>query len=98
MSQSTVNQVRQILMNELGLSRDYVREQVDAIVRETIRKHLSSQQFNNLVQREVKAAIEAALKESYYDKEKLKAHAIGAIKTQVAKQLENDYEVILRKK
>ncbi len=38
---NTTNQVRQILMNELGLTREYVRSEVASIVEETTKKHLN---------------------------------------------------------
>ncbi len=40
--QTTTDQVRQVLMNEMGLSREVVREMVEKIVTETVDKHMSS--------------------------------------------------------
>lgn len=71
-------------MNELGLSRESVRQQVDEIVRETIRKHVSGPQFTVLVEREIKAVIESSLKGEFYDRNKFQAHVVAAIKNQVA--------------
>ena len=37
-----INQVRQVLMNELGLTRDSIREVIEKIVTETVDKHMAS--------------------------------------------------------
>ena len=42
MSNTTHNQVRQVLMNELGLTREYVRGQVEDIVESAVAKKIRS--------------------------------------------------------
>lgn len=94
----TTNAVRQVLMNEMGLTRESVRDQVDSIVRDAVRKHIAGPQFTNLIEREIKATIEAALKEQYYDRDKLKAHVITAIKQQVADAVAASLELTVKSK
>lgn len=39
------NAVRQVLMNELGLTREMIREEVRAIVKETVERYFSDGNF-----------------------------------------------------
>jgi hypothetical protein len=54
--QKTIDMVRQILMNELGLSREGVREEMKAIVRETAEKHFETLVSNGRLQEALVAA------------------------------------------
>ena len=38
---STINQVRQVLMNELGLSRESIRKEVERVVADTVERHIN---------------------------------------------------------
>jgi hypothetical protein len=46
MDKQTTNQVRQVLMNELGLTRESVREIMEEIVEETVQRHVNSAKFD----------------------------------------------------
>lgn len=52
-----IDQVRQVLMNEMGLTREMVREVTESIVRETVEKHINRILDNGKV---LTALIEAA--------------------------------------
>ena len=41
----TTNAVRQVLMNELGLTRESVRAEMEKIVEETVARHIASTTF-----------------------------------------------------
>lgn len=57
-SKVTVSHVRQILMNELGLTREYIRQQITLVVRETIEKKLNDlESFQNAVENIVSVKI-----------------------------------------
>lgn len=81
---TTNNQVRQILMNELGLTREYIRGQVDDIVRATIEKHLCSPQFENLVERHIEKTVQQVLKTNYYETDSLKKLITASLKEKVS--------------
>lgn len=57
------NSVRQVLMNELGLTRESIRELVGQIVEETLVKHLHSDQF----QQQVVKVVEQQFRVSKWD-------------------------------
>ena len=47
----TTNQVRQILMNELGISRVWLRAEVDRIVTDTVQKYVNDGAVDRLIER-----------------------------------------------
>lgn len=53
MTQSTSNQVRQILMNELGLTRESIREEMLRIIQSTIESSMHNVLINHTVERMV---------------------------------------------
>lgn len=57
MSDKNTNDVRQILMNELGLTRESIRKEVDRIVAGTIASHLRGDAFKQTLDRIVKAEL-----------------------------------------
>jgi hypothetical protein len=58
---TTQNQVRQILMNELGLTRESIREEVEKIVEKTVDSFIQSDKFQISLER----AIQKAFKTRY---------------------------------
>lgn len=78
------NQVRQVLMNELGLTREYIRGQVDDIVRATIEKHLAAPRFEVLIERYIEKTVQQILKTDYYDTDNLKKTITATLKEKVA--------------
>jgi len=49
------NDVRQILMNELGLTRESIREEASQIIRETIAQHMKNLEHQGVIQSIVEA-------------------------------------------
>lgn len=64
---TTSNQVRQILMNELGLSREWVRQEVERIAKETAEKHANTGIVEQQIARQIGMAI-ASYGNAYYGK------------------------------
>jgi hypothetical protein len=58
MDKKTTNQVRQILMNELGLTRESIRDEVKSIVRETVNKYLNQ---DGVIQRTIEDEVASGL-------------------------------------
>lgn len=73
------NQVRQILMNELGLTRESVRAEIETIVSDTITRRMNSDQFTKLVEKQIDKAIQAAMKEDYYDTDSFKKKIMSVL-------------------
>jgi len=55
--QRTTNAVRQVLMNELGLTRESVREEVTKIVEGAVEKFFNDSRFEKFLQQRVDAAL-----------------------------------------
>jgi hypothetical protein len=53
MDKTTTNSVRQVLMNELGLTRESIRQHAEQIVVDTVRAHLSTDRIEQIVKRTV---------------------------------------------
>ncbi len=58
--------VRQVLMNELGLTRDAVREEITRIVTETVERYLGSDQMRQFETRLIET-IAAKLRKTWTD-------------------------------
>jgi len=81
---STANQVRQVLMNELGLTRESVREMMREIVTQEVKKRIDDKPALDAL---VTAAVEARLK-NY--------HPYGALAAQVSTQIRELLYPVLR--
>lgn len=68
----TQNEVRQVLMNEMGLTRESIREEIRSIVKETAESYLRGDQFRQTVDRMLATAISDCFKEGRYDQNALK--------------------------
>lgn len=64
---SEVNQVRQVLMNELGLTRDSVRGMAEEIVRECVNQKVAKMMAEGHIERMVNEAINNIAKDSKWD-------------------------------
>jgi len=86
MSKDTVHhQVRQTLMNELGLTRETVRWMMADIIEATIAKHINSLQANGFIHGIVRNEIERMAKDdnSSFRRESLQAIARDEAKKQM---------------
>jgi hypothetical protein len=66
---NTVHNVRQVLMNELGLTRESIREMVREIVSDTIGKYMASDQFRQYMVGQLAGSNVASLVRQHVDKE-----------------------------
>ena len=87
MDKTTHNQIRQVLMNELGLSREGIRAEMQAIVQETVEKHIARMNVETLMQ----SVISKAISTSIYGQG-------TAFKELVAKKVETAALAILRER
>lgn len=64
MEKATTNQVRQVLMNELGLSREAVRTEMENIIHDVMEKHFNKMwhegELTNIVKRIIKDQFQSA--------------------------------------
>lgn len=60
--ESTTNQVRQVLMNELGLTRETVRAEMIAIIGETVGRALKVEQIDKRINDRIAFHVNVALK------------------------------------
>jgi hypothetical protein len=49
MNNNTTNQVRQVLMNELGLTREFIREETAKLVTETVEKKFKGMDVDKMI-------------------------------------------------
>ena len=63
---SEINQVRQILMNELGLTREYIRGMVEDIVHVAVEKKVEALRDNGTLERWMKQCVESKIVHGSY--------------------------------
>lgn len=66
-ARSTINQVRQIMTNELGLTRELIRQEAERLIQEAVNIKVRQMEFNGVLDKLVAAAVESVLKGSRYD-------------------------------
>lgn len=84
---STMNDVRQILMNELGLTRESVRLEVETVVRDTVQTFLNSDRFDKALHRVIAETLDTWLKKGQYDREMLKRTVGEAVQKELMNRL-----------
>lgn len=70
---SDINQVRQILMNELGLTREVVRSMAQSMVEQAVEKHVNSLINSGYIEKFLDGKIVAAMGHKSYGRESLRA-------------------------
>lgn len=91
MSKETTNTVRQILMNELGLTRESIREEMEKIVVQTVERALKTPQIEDRIRSVIEAKIQTSLNPYRYgtgDLEKL-------VKDEVLKQAKREVSALI---
>lgn len=58
MDKDTTNAVRQVMMNELGLTRESIRAEMESIVEKTVKAHISSINFDKMFDLIIRKTIE----------------------------------------
>lgn len=84
--QSTTQQVRQVLVNELGLTRDSVREEAEAYIRQTIDR-MWGQDIPRLVKEEVGRVLNDSIETYQRGGSKIKELIQQEIRQQVTKAI-----------
>lgn len=70
---SDINRVRQILMNELGLTREVVRSMAQSMVEQAVEKHINNLVISSYVERFVDSKVAAAMGHKSYGRETLRS-------------------------
>lgn len=97
---SDTNQVRQILMNELGLTREFIREQSTDIIEQIITKQLGSGLLERTIRSAVKDGLNEILKQpqSAFHGNALHDMVRSAIAEEVKKQIAAQLDIEVRVK
>lgn len=66
-NQVQINQVRQILMNELGLTREFVRDMATELVKQTVNQHVEKMIADGHIKKIVRAEIDRIARTSGWD-------------------------------
>ena len=91
---SHINEVRQILMNELGLTRESIREEAGKIIREAIAQHIKNMGHQGVILGMVEDEFRAIVKgrgSEYHDS--IKGMCRAAIDASVKKYVDNHLRV-----
>lgn len=87
----TRNKVRQILMNELGLTRKEIREEMEDIIETTVAKHMNDlimqKKIDEIVKEEIKRLAQVS---AGWSSESIRSIVIKAAQNQVAAYLKDD--------
>jgi hypothetical protein len=88
---SEINQVRQILFNELGLTREFVRETVRDVVQDTVQKYFRDGYFEKWLRNQ----IDSELRTYHYGSAELKAHIASAVGEGIRREVMSSLNVKL---
>lgn len=86
LNRTTTNQVRNVLMNELGLTRETVRKMTEELVADTIKKHFNSGAMDAMVNKQIRDTVDGILKErSWFAPGAAKTFITGAVEAHLRK-------------
>lgn len=85
MNKATTNQVKQVLMNELGLTRENIRTLTEELVETTLVKHLNRMEKEGKITKLITKYLVSLLRldQEHYQK----GHLLGKVQTQLAHKL-----------
>lgn len=90
MTKDLHNQVRQVLMNELGLTREVIREEMREIITDVVNRHFTAPQINKLIHER----IDANLHSGYFGEQKtLEKIAKQVVQDTIYKAIEKHVKV-----
>jgi hypothetical protein len=72
--EQSVNQVRQVLMNELGLTRDSVKAMVAPMIRDAVEAQVNKLMSERYFERVVMDAVQNLIKVEWHDNASLRTH------------------------
>jgi len=77
-----INEVRQIMMNELGLTREYIREEARGLIQSTIGKEINRLLENGVIERMVKEELDRLTRETKWSNSGIRSFALESAKKQ----------------
>lgn len=95
METKNINEVRQVLMNELGLTRELIRTEVEKIVKETMEKKINDMFSNGVFDRIIRNEIDNFIKNerSYPYESKIKDIIYQAARERVEEFLNKNIKI-----
>lgn len=93
MEKTTVNQVRQVLMNELGLDRTYIRSVVEEVVKETVVKHMNTLDERGILRGMVRDEFTKLCAKGRYEHEPIRALVLDQAKKQIEEFVRNNLKI-----
>lgn len=93
MDKATTNQVRQVLMNELGLTRDAIREMARQLVEQEVGKAVNVLMSTGVIERIVKEKLDAIIKGNKWDAPTIQNIVTAAAKEQAAEWVKNNVRI-----
>lgn len=93
MKNSDVNNVRQVLMNDLGLTRELIRKEAERIIEEAIKRHIVN--IDNKIDKVIKENIEWALNKDNisFKRDTLEKRILVLARNKVDKILEKEMKI-----
>lgn len=95
---STINEVRQILMNELGLTRESIREVVREIVTDTVEKHLRNMTSQSEMERIIRDKVNEVVKDNRWEKDTMRDLIIHVARTEIEKFVASHIKIATQKR
>jgi len=95
MERKTINEIRNILMNELGLSREAIRTEMEKIIYSTMSSHLKTLLDKRNIQKLIREIVEDQFtpKHSYGDNE-LKKLILSVAKEEIARFINTNISIV----
>lgn len=78
-----INQVRQVLMNELGLTRESVRQLVEDIVAKEVKKHINKITFQGMIEQIVERKVNQIVNDCSWNRDAIKGMVVSQAEKQV---------------
>jgi len=99
--QSTINACRQILMNELGFTRESIREEMKLIVRDVVEKHVSQLKLDDVLRDAIYSAMQKETKSGTWTTgitERVKAEVEKQVGRHMRELVENSVDISIKLK
>ena len=97
-SKSITNQLRNILMNEFGLSKSMINDLIIDEIKRQVQQFITSENFQSGLSAVIDRRVVHLMEEQYGQGPKFKDHIIAAIKDDAKKIFEEHFEVKITKK
>lgn len=98
MKSETIHEVRQVLMNELGLTRAVIREEMLEIVSGETKKIMAYLASNNLIENLVNKEFHKLMNTGIYGRNRIEEICIEAARNLASKLMEENIKISFNKK